>query len=68
MSATSATPALAFADSTVVDSAEDAVVKHPRSTSFFRKFSLPEISTKFLFGGKEVIVLPFLHCFFFRQY
>ncbi|KAL0545392.1 hypothetical protein IC582_015274 [Cucumis melo] len=50
VSATSATPALAFADSTVVDSAEDAVVKHPRSTSFFRKFSLPEISTKFLFG------------------
>ncbi|KGN55467.1 calcium uptake protein, mitochondrial [Cucumis sativus] len=50
VSANSATPTLAFADSAVVDSAEDAVVEHPRSSSFFRKFSLPEISSKFLFG------------------
>ncbi|XP_038898722.1 calcium uptake protein, mitochondrial isoform X2 [Benincasa hispida] len=50
VSTTSATPALAFAHSTVVDSAEDSVVEQPRSTSFFRKFSLPEISSKFLFG------------------
>ncbi|XP_022993842.1 calcium uptake protein, mitochondrial-like [Cucurbita maxima] len=49
VSGSSATPALALAESTAVDSAGDGIVEQPCSNSFFRKFSLPEISSKFLF-------------------
>ena len=65
-SGSSATSALALAESTAVDSVEDGVVEQPCSNSFFRKFSLPEISSKFLFKGKKSFFLSWFSCSFVR--